>query len=520
MKNLIIYSTELEQENKLNTIDNLHHVSITDEDPVTPNYDPIIRFEDPICKQVMVEAFGNKDIKGEITYREAANVTNEEWANAFPAQQLNPNNGYKSSNLRNKLSTIKYFNEFQYFIGLTQIGNILENNKGAIGVTKKTSNNLAFNQSDLIEITLPKNLKILGNYCFNQCKNLKTIKFNSKINTIGIQCFNGCNSNFVNLDLSECEYIYYSGFYNCTGLVEIDLLSLKWLDEKAFYRYPYEGATLKHIKNFSLRYIPRYCFLGQLQLEEVDLFNVEYINNWGLYNCSNLNNINNFNNLVILGQHAMHIDARGLKVRTNQLNITNFPKLKMIQSGALQNFYPENTTLELNQDIAITHQYSKLNYNNPNHITQLHSEPYKGLSYYLGENNINDVEITTPMEYAELLTNGMSFYNYKNLEKIILTNVQKVMSYAFDTLPKLKEIRFNNSFEDIKWYSKTFEILYKTPKDVKVYFNNIEATPEQYEYLFTGSTSKLKSTTNIYTQWDIYLDFGISQKFINYIKQK
>jgi hypothetical protein len=65
MKNLIIYSTELEQENKLNTIDNLHHVSITD--------------EDPICKQVMVEAFGNKDIKGEITYREAANVTNEEF---------------------------------------------------------------------------------------------------------------------------------------------------------------------------------------------------------------------------------------------------------------------------------------------------------------------------------------------------------------------------------------------------------------------------------------------------------
>lgn len=116
MKNLIIYSTELEQENKLNTIDNLHHVSITDEDPVTPNYDPIIHFEDPICKQVMVEAFGNKDIKGEITYREAANVTNEEFN-----QKLNYNDS-KDKNV--SILKVKKFNELIYFTGLTSLGGI------------------------------------------------------------------------------------------------------------------------------------------------------------------------------------------------------------------------------------------------------------------------------------------------------------------------------------------------------------------------------------------------------------
>ena len=109
-------------------------------DPVLPNY---ITFADPICKQICVENWGSD---GEITYEQAAAVT--DLGNAFQPGQY----------------PITSFDELQYFTGLTEIA------------ASAFSGN-----TELISVTLPLNVTIIGDVAFAGCTGLTSITIEALI---------------------------------------------------------------------------------------------------------------------------------------------------------------------------------------------------------------------------------------------------------------------------------------------------------------------------------------------------
>lgn len=114
---------------------------------------PII-FEDSAVKEIIVNRFGTD---GEITFKQAAQVTNEQLEGLF-----------------NGNTTITKFNEFVFFTGITKISISDDSN------LSKT-NSPFYNCTNLQEITLPESVTDLGYRAFDQCKNVTKINLDNVV---------------------------------------------------------------------------------------------------------------------------------------------------------------------------------------------------------------------------------------------------------------------------------------------------------------------------------------------------
>lgn len=96
-------------------------------------------------------------------------------------------------------------------------------------------NNAFYNFYSLQEITLPKNLKSLGNYSFGYCESLEKITFNESLQSIGNSAFCGCIS-LTNITIPDSvTKIGENAFENCFGLESITLPdSLETIGDLAF----------------------------------------------------------------------------------------------------------------------------------------------------------------------------------------------------------------------------------------------------------------------------------------------
>lgn len=515
MKNLIIYSTELEQENKLNTIDNLHHVSITDEDPVTPNYDPIIHFEDPICKQVMVEAFGNKDIKGEITYREAANVTNEEFN-----YKLNYNDS-KGKNI--SILKVKKFNELIYFTGLTSLGDLNYNG----------NRSMAFAGGNLEEITIPNNIKDLGYILFWKCQNLKKVTVLGQPVNIGAYCFFDLNYPEIDIDFSKVEILKHFCF--CSRIIFknpiINLQSLKSINTSAFKhkinnKEDRLKGTIKKVINYPFNYIPQYGFNYQMNLKEFDLSKIKYIRQGAFNHCQQLK-VDNLDSIVYIGDYAFDmIDSSSqLIAPTNrQISVTNFPNLKFVGSYGLQGGFKNDHTITFEKPCILNtgavQDNINLNINNSkdllygqsgasNNKLKLYKDNIQYLSdsvyltldmipkiSFLGTNMLPKITSDINLDSIKFLYTG-AIFNQTNLQELHLNNVNYICVYAIWNCKNLKSIYFGNKFEDIYWGGENKAEFIQKTNGLKIYFNGIEATPEQYDFLYTGNLKNMSDKSNM-----------------------
>ena len=111
----------------------------------------IIEFEDAKVEEICV-ANWDADGDGKLNTAEAAAVTSL--------------GGKFAGN-----TEINSFNEFKYFTGVTE-----------------TAVN-EFTKSDLVSITLPESMKVLGNNSFSQCYSLKNVVLNAGLEKIGDNCF-------------------------------------------------------------------------------------------------------------------------------------------------------------------------------------------------------------------------------------------------------------------------------------------------------------------------------------------
>lgn len=126
--------------------------------------DEAIVFEDNRTKQLCVSNWDtNKD--GELSLLEASRV--QSIGQVF------------------KESTIRSFNEFQYFVSVSEVGY------------------LAFLSSSIKEIVFPENITVIGQEAFSYCRLLSSLVLNEKLVEIGSWAFNDCISlSIINLPSS------------------------------------------------------------------------------------------------------------------------------------------------------------------------------------------------------------------------------------------------------------------------------------------------------------------------------
>ena len=154
-------------------------------------FNGIINFQDPAVKAICV-ANWDTDGDGELSYAEAAAVT------TIPYGVFNDNR------------EISYFDEFQYFTGVTSINHAvfegctglititIPNNVTSIGDTNYSNSfpgHGAFsNCTSLASVNIPEGVTNIGYYAFLGCSMLNNIVLPEGLTTIGKDAFSGCSS--------------------------------------------------------------------------------------------------------------------------------------------------------------------------------------------------------------------------------------------------------------------------------------------------------------------------------------
>ena len=186
-----------------------------------------ITFADANVKAICV-ANWDSDGDGELSEAEAAEVTD--------LGELFKGN-----------TTIKSFNELQYFTGLTTIGNS------------------AFSDcSSLSSITIPDVVTSIGEYAFDGCSSLSSITIPSSVTSIGESAF--ANSGLTSIEfLSSCQIDTYA-FSGCYNLNAVYTPSIEaWLGN-TFGLLPH--TTWANPLEFA-----HHLYIGGVLLEELDMSN-------------------------------------------------------------------------------------------------------------------------------------------------------------------------------------------------------------------------------------------------------
>ncbi len=243
-----------------------------------------------------------------------------------------------ASNIKYKTQSFGVYKEFKYnqkdgFIeikGLTKEGKKMPCHsvpKTINGLPVKIIASGAFHdRSELLSITLPDGVEMIGDYAFSKCNNLKEIRLPQNLTCIGEHAFLGAKSLSSVIGGDKVCHIGNSAFYDTAWLksrsefaiigstlykykgnelhVEIPHC-IRHLSSYAFADCSIESIAansdlqmgegvfynckrLNHI-DIALSVIPPFAFYGCEKL--IDKFSVESVGKWGLYGCFSLTEI-------------------------------------------------------------------------------------------------------------------------------------------------------------------------------------------------------------------------------------
>lgn len=270
----------------------------------TRELDNYITFEDSNVKSVITTKFGTD---GEITFKQAAQVTNEQLEGLF-----------------NGNTTITKFNEFVFFTGITQIGINTD--------TTAAKNTAPFRGSYITEITLPHTIRKIGVRAFDQTPYLGRVKNIGLAKEFDLCCFqsSGVNANNVfndetitveNMGLcpfSNCVYIYKVIFAEGIENLKERCLLLKETDyAKSLLTSVTLPSTLKVIETNAFQYAP----LKKIIIPS----NVTTIGE-SAFIYSKIEEIDIPNTVVSIGQYAFkHTPLKGLFKYPENPHLTAIP---------------------------------------------------------------------------------------------------------------------------------------------------------------------------------------------------
>lgn len=136
--------------------------------------------------------------------------------------------------------------------------------------------------TSLKNVKIGKDVDIIENSCFRNCKNLTTINIPNNVISIGYDSFYSC-SNLTSIDIpNSVSYIGNECFYSCSNLQTINLpSSIDRIYDSCF----------QYCTNLSSIIIPN---------------NVSVINNQAFYKCYNLSSIDISNSVISIGNYCFH----------------------------------------------------------------------------------------------------------------------------------------------------------------------------------------------------------------------
>ena len=369
----------------------------------------IIEFEDSVVEKICLDKWDTSG-DGLLSVLEAAAVTDpNELSGVFEG------NG-----------NIVSFNEFRYFIGLTELPFFAF--KGCV---------------KLREITLPESLEDLGHQTFYDCRALESIVIPALVTDTG-SCFYNCISltsvtlpNSIKTIQSEC-------FYGCTGLLYINLPeSVEAIYSSAFEK---SGLTEITIPN-AVTQIGSYVFSHCENLEKIEFgANVKTIGSSAFAYCTKLSSVTIPNAVTEIGSYVfshcenLEIIEFGANVKTigtsafsycTKLSSVTIPaSVRDINNSAFSNSGLSNITIEY----GVQRLGSSVFYNCDN----LTSVTLPNSVYEIGHDMFGYCDALTKVQLSDNITNipYWTFAYCNNLKEIILpANLENIEVGTFKRVP-------------------------------------------------------------------------------------
>ena len=131
----------------------------------------------------------------------------------------------------------------------------------------------AFNQSGLQRIDLPATVEFIFERAFHECRNLQSVEWNCKCDSIPDYCFSEC-SNLTSFNFADIKKIGSYAFW-ASGLQEVRLpKKIECISERAFYAC----SELQFVEwNCKCNEISDYCFCKCTKLKQFEFLGIQKI---------------------------------------------------------------------------------------------------------------------------------------------------------------------------------------------------------------------------------------------------
>lgn len=305
-----------------------------------------------------------------------------------------------------------------------------------------------FSENDVLE-SVTTYVETIGKYAFEKCKNLKNVKFNSKVKSIGKGAFRGC-SKLDTINLENVESIDEEAFRGCFDLKEVNLSnSIKKLTYESFaftglksFTFPkncqeiesrvfyYSSKLEKVIFSNNIKVLSSYCFQNCSKLKDVILpSSLEVIETKAFDDCKSLERI-------VLPSSLIKIEDKAFYNCENLKEISLPSGIKEVAPGAF------NGCSKLEKIIvpANCEKYISIDGN----LYLKHNDKLELIQYCEGKKNKS---YTAPEKVFRIASDAAK--DAHNLEEVILTNVTEVMRSAFENCDNISNIELYSKIEKI-----------------------------------------------------------------------
>lgn len=263
---------------------------------------------------------------------------------------------------------------------------------GGIDYPVKRIDSESFRNSDVVTLSMPDSIEIVGSRAFYNCEKLSIVDFSKNIKIICDEAFREC----VSLSSIELQNVWFIGFesfrmcysvksidipdsvkvlgcgafYVCSGCTELTIGSgLNKIEERAFgyladldavlirgkissvgdYAF-YDCSSLSSFSFEGTEYIGNYAFFGCKQLTEIELNNVVSIGNNAFSQCRNLTDIDFGNGLKSIGDYAFYL-CRTLEEIIVPKNVETIGDCAFLGCSSLADVYIEGDMPKVGEDV-------------------------------------------------------------------------------------------------------------------------------------------------------------------------
>ncbi len=318
------------------------------------------------------------------------------------------------------------------------------------------------NCENLASIEIPSTLTSIGSSCFESCKNLETISFNStSITNIPVQGFKGCE-NLSNIELPDtCISFGDNAFNGCSKLTNINFGNIISIGKAAF-----SNTNIKELSfGSSLSSIGENAFKNCNNVE-----NISVVNN------TKYDSRDNCNALIETSSSTLLLASKN----TDLTKISSSHPLLGITAGSFSS--------------------------SPKIVDIPDSVTYLNESCFANNNVIEEVSIPAN-SITEIPVS--CFQNCKNLKKVVFKNssnstITSIGNYAFQNCSSLQDIVLPDSISTIGLYGFAYcssLVKFKCPNaltEIKSYTFYDCSSLEEIELAPNVDLSKLNVTTAAY----------------------